>query len=47
MGYPSSARAFKLATFLVDQRDKNAITDATNELKHVLILAGDFVHEMP
>jgi hypothetical protein len=35
-----------LATFLVGQRDDNAITGATNELKRVLILAGDFVHVM-
>jgi hypothetical protein len=33
-----------LATFLVGQRDDNAITGATNELKRVLIFAGDFVH---
>src|SRR6476619_4194915 len=39
----SSARAFKLATFLVGQRDNNAITSATNELERVLILASDFV----
>jgi hypothetical protein len=35
-----------LATVLVGQRDDNAITGATNELKRVLILAGDFVHVM-
>jgi hypothetical protein len=33
--------------FLVSQRDNNAITDVTNELKRVPILAGDFVLEMP
>jgi hypothetical protein len=34
-------------SFLVGQRDNNAITLATNELKHVLIFAGDFVLVMP
>ena len=29
------------------RRDNNAITNATNELKRVLILAGDFVHVVP
>jgi hypothetical protein len=33
--------------FLVSQRDNNAITVVTNELKRVPILAGDFVLEMP
>ena len=49
MAFPvsSSARAFKLAMFLVSQRDNNAITVVTNELKRVPILAGDFVLEMP
>ena len=45
-GHPSSARAFKLATFLVGQRDDNAITNATNELKGVFVRAGDLVHVM-
>jgi hypothetical protein len=43
----SSGRAFKLATFLIGQRDNNAIPNATNELKRVLIPADDFVHVMP
>ena len=46
IGYASSARAFKLAMFLVSQRDNNAITNATNEFKRVLILASDFVYVM-
>ena len=46
IGYASSARAFKLATFLVGQRDNNAITNATNEFKRVLVLASDFVDVM-
>ena len=41
-----SARTVKLETFLVSQRDSNAITNATNELKRVLILIGDFVDVM-
>ena len=45
-GHASSVRALKLATFLVGQRDNNAITNATNEFKRVLILASDFVHVM-
>jgi hypothetical protein len=36
----------KLATFLIGQCDNNAITDATNELKGVLVRADDFVHVM-
>ena len=32
-GYASSARALKLATFLIGQCDNNAITNATNELR--------------
>ena len=39
-------RIVSLATFLVGQRDNNAITNATNEFKRVLILASDFVHVM-
>jgi hypothetical protein len=38
---------FKLAAFLVGQRDNNPITNATNELKGVLILSGDCVNVMP
>jgi hypothetical protein len=38
---------FKLAVFLVGQRDSNPITNATNELKRVLILSDDFVNLMP
>jgi hypothetical protein len=45
-GHASSVRAFSLTTFLVGQRDNNAITSATNELKRVLVRAGDFVHVM-
>ena len=45
-GHESSAHTFNLATFLVGQRDDNAFTDATNELKRVLILVGDFVNVM-
>ena len=45
-GHASSVRAFNLTTFLVGQRDNNAITSATNELKRVLVRAGDFVHVM-
>ena len=41
-----SARLFKLSSFFVGQRDNNAITNATNELKGVLFLAGDVVHVM-
>jgi hypothetical protein len=47
MGRASSARAFNPETFLVGQRDNNAITNAINEFKRVLILAGNFVHVMP
>jgi hypothetical protein len=36
--------AKQLATFVVSQFDSNAIADATNELKSVLVGAGDFVH---
>ena len=43
IGYASSARALKLATFLIGQCDNNAITNATNEFKRVLVLASDFV----
>src|SRR6478736_2520240 len=32
--------------FLVSQRDNNAITNATNEFKRVLVLASDFVDVM-
>ena len=38
--------AARVQTFLVGQRDDNAITGANNELKRVLIRAGDFVHVM-
>jgi hypothetical protein len=47
MGRASSARAFNPETFLVGQRDNNAVTNAINEFKRVLILAGNFVHVMP
>ena len=40
------ARVFKLATFVVSQFDNNAIANTTDELKGVLVLAGDFVHVM-
>jgi hypothetical protein len=39
-------RIVSLATFLVGQRDNNAITNATNEFMRVLIIASDFVHVM-
>jgi len=45
--HASSARAFKLATFVVSQFDGNAIAKAANELKDMLVRAGDFVHVMP
>jgi hypothetical protein len=35
-----------LAAFLVSQRDSNPITNATKELKGVLILSGDFMNVM-
>jgi hypothetical protein len=36
----------QLTTFLISQLDSNAIANATNELKGVLVRAGDFVHVM-
>ena len=36
-----SARAFKLAMFVVSQFDGNAIAKAANELKGMLVRAGD------
>jgi hypothetical protein len=39
-------RSRRLATFLVGQRDNNAITNATNEFERVLVLASDFVDVM-
>ena len=41
-----SAHVFKLTSFFVGQRDNNAITNATNELKGVPFLADDLVHVM-
>ena len=41
-----SPRLFKLSSFFVGQRDNNAITNATNELKGVPFLADDLVHVM-
>jgi hypothetical protein len=38
--------AKQLATFVVSQFDSNAIANATDELKGVLVRAGDFVHVM-
>jgi hypothetical protein len=38
--------AKQLSTFVVSQLDSNAIADATNELKGVLVRAGDLVHVM-
>jgi hypothetical protein len=38
--------AKQLTTFVVSQFDGNAIANATNELKSVLVRAGDFVHVM-
>jgi len=38
--------AKQLTTFVVSQFDRNAIANATNELKGVLVRAGDFVHVM-
>jgi hypothetical protein len=35
-----------LTTFVISQFDRNAIANATNELKDVLVRAGDFVHVM-
>jgi hypothetical protein len=42
-----SDRSFKLAALVVVQRDDNAVPIATDELKRVVIIAGDFVHVMP
>jgi hypothetical protein len=36
--------AKEFTTFVVSQFDSNAIANATNELKGVLVRAGDFVH---
>jgi hypothetical protein len=38
--------AKQLTTFVVSQFDGNAIANATNELKGILVRAGDFVHVM-
>jgi hypothetical protein len=39
-----SDRLFKLTTFVVVQRDDNAIPIAADEFKGVIIVGGDFVH---
>ena len=38
--------AKQLTTFVVSQFDGNAIANATNEFKGILVRAGDFVHVM-
>ena len=41
-----SDRLLKLTTFVVVQRDDNAIPIAADEFKGVIIVGGDFVHVM-
>ena len=38
--------AKQLTTFIVSQFDGNAIANAANELKGILVRTGDFVHVM-
>jgi hypothetical protein len=38
---------FKLTTFVVVQRDDNAISTATDELKGIVIVVGNSVRVMP
>jgi hypothetical protein len=39
-------RLFRLTTFVVVQRDDNAIPIAADEFKGIIIVGGDFVHVM-